>query len=322
MDFYSLKNSILFNISLQSKELFHSNFLGYLFEKYPDIFFSVIGEEQIKITEIKRESNNTDILIFGEKNYVIENKIKDIAKMGQLKKISDKILQKKKSIENFYLFSLLGDNVKDKENSVWKEIGYTEIVSVLEEYNYNDEYLSLIVKDYCCFVKILISSLENIFSDCTKYIFYAYDNERYDNFKEIRMHDLFLKHGMSLYLQYFNDNFNKDNSIITNYGINHARPSMDFRIEKDDLDVLIQVEDLEYRYAVECREDQLAYFENIGWFDPEWRSPKGLKYRTYKRKDTNTSGKMFYYQFEILNKDEDFDKLSKKIIKDINTMIN
>jgi len=312
MDFNSLKNSILFNISLQSKELFHSNFLEYLFRKYPDIFFKIIEEKQLKITDIKREVNNTDILILGEKKYIIENKIKDVAKIDQLNDYS----KNNETIDGFYLFSLLGNNIQTKE-CIWKEIGYKKIINILECYNFNNDYLSLIVKDYCSFVSILINSLD-IYNNCSKYIFYSSGNELYNKFKEIRMHDLFLKYGMSLFLQYFNENFNKNNIINTNYGINNSRPTMDFLIRKNDLNVLIQIEDLEYRYAVVCKENQLEYFERIGWFNPKWQSKRGLNYRSYNDK----YGKKFYYQFELLKRNEDFNILSEKIINDIMKIMN
>jgi hypothetical protein len=310
MDLDILKGSVLFNISLQSKELFHSNFLEYIFRRYPDIFFFFFFEKQTKISEIKREAKNTDILILGDKNYIIENKIKDVAKIDQL----DRIYNKFESIDGYYLFSLLGNNIHTK-GCIWKEIGYSKIVTVLKNYDFKDKYISLIVDDYCNFLEVIIKSF-SIYNKCTNYNFFSSKNKLYNQFKEIRMHDLFLKNGMSIFIQYFNANYNKDNKIKTDYSINNTRPTMDFLKKVKGLNVLIQIEDLEYRHAVVCKENQLKYFEKNGWFNQKWTSKRGLNYRSYK----DRNGRKFYYQFELIEPNEKFSNLSKKIISDLNNI--
>jgi hypothetical protein len=161
-------------------------------------------------------------------------------------------------------------------------------------------------------VEILIDAL-GIYEDCTQYIFYSSKNENYKKYKKVRMHDVFLKYGMSLFIQYFNKNYNKNSNIITLYDVFNTRPTMTFVKKVNGFDTGIQIEDLEYRYFVVCKERDLKKFENKGWLNPDWKSKTGKKYRKYKDKN----GKYFYYQFDLIVPNQDFNSLSKKIIKDM-----
>lgn len=101
--YLALKESPLFNLSLASKELFHSNFIAWYAENFPKNFVDFINENGIcdvcfndAITEdgkwrtdwkILRESNNYDVCIKDDKGYirlVIENKVKSIPYKEQL----------------------------------------------------------------------------------------------------------------------------------------------------------------------------------------------------------------------------------------------
>ena len=91
-----LKKSPIFNLSLSSKELFHSNFLSWLAESYNEefgnIFIKYLKEEpsDSRIEDIKREKKNID-LSFKYSNgqeLLIENKIKSIPYAEQLIKYS------------------------------------------------------------------------------------------------------------------------------------------------------------------------------------------------------------------------------------------
>ena len=123
--------------------------------------------------------------------------------------------------------------------------------------------------------------------------------------------------GMSVFMHYFNQHHNTDNSITTNYGIHRSLPTMDFSL-KNNPHILIQIEDLEYRRAAICKENELNRFEKTGWFDPQWKSKTGLNYRSFNDKD----GKKFYYQFEPIKPNEDFSALSEKIVNDLQTITN
>ena len=106
----NLKDSPLFNLSLTNKELFHSNFIAWLGEQYPNIFVELIN----KLLNgsypnwckgllpdnliIKREHKNFDISVFEKSDnskinprLVIENKVKSVPTKKQLNEYEDKI---------------------------------------------------------------------------------------------------------------------------------------------------------------------------------------------------------------------------------------
>ena len=79
MDTDKLKKSAMFNLSLASKELFHSNFLDWLISVNKDgmseVFSNLLNDE-VKIIDCDREKNNFDLYINCENDLtiIIENK--------------------------------------------------------------------------------------------------------------------------------------------------------------------------------------------------------------------------------------------------------
>ena len=97
-----LRTSPLSNLSLSSKELFHSNFLYWLSKNEPDLFKELISELSNKKTnlnniewDVKREFLNLDLSIIDSSNnniiFVIENKVKSIPYKEQLVDYNKKI---------------------------------------------------------------------------------------------------------------------------------------------------------------------------------------------------------------------------------------
>jgi len=90
MEISYLRSSPLFNLSLGSKELFHSNFLAWLFELYPRELGGALSRflkdrsGDVAITNVLRELKNRDLTIhFGNgQELVIENKVNEILKAG------------------------------------------------------------------------------------------------------------------------------------------------------------------------------------------------------------------------------------------------
>ena len=113
-----LKTSPMFNLSLSSKELFHSNFLYWIWKLNPNAFKCLIAEllnvspDSLKWEnewEVVREYNSFDLGVkycdtesnneetgarkirYGDVLLVIENKVKSIPYKAQLKKYVDKV---------------------------------------------------------------------------------------------------------------------------------------------------------------------------------------------------------------------------------------
>lgn len=91
-----LRENPIYNLSLGSRELFHSNFLAWLFETYPQMLEALIGKEQETPVEVKREERNLDLIIdheMGGQAYsiVVEVKVKDAPRPEQLMEYDQEI---------------------------------------------------------------------------------------------------------------------------------------------------------------------------------------------------------------------------------------
>lgn len=101
-----LRKSPMFQLSLSSKELFHSNFLYWIWQVSPTMFQYMISqlfmkagrpidhEEWPEYYEVHREYNNFDLCVIskndesdkqGKVRLVVENKVKSIPRLSQLK---------------------------------------------------------------------------------------------------------------------------------------------------------------------------------------------------------------------------------------------
>ncbi|MDR3302777.1 MAG: PD-(D/E)XK nuclease family protein [Spirochaetaceae bacterium] len=317
--FIALKNSVMFNLSLSSKELFHSNFLAYLFKYDNSLFCKIIGVEPFPFN-VEREHKNIDIEIIGKnKKYLIENKVKDIIECEQIEKIETNC--KYDGYEVFYLFSLLGNNLEliEKKDKLWKEIGYEEIINKLIKHDFHDDYLNKIKNDYCDFTANMIYLIKEQYHECGKYIIHS-ENTIIAKFREIKLHDLFMKYGMSHFVGFFKKKCT--NSIKIQLNINHAKATMTFSKILNGIEYGIETEDADYRrFIIANNLEARKYFENIGWFDKAWKSSSGKNYLQYGGKKYN--GATFWYQNGFPDrkiKDISYDDLTKFIIHDINSV--
>lgn len=177
-----LKKSPMFNLSLSSKELFHSNFLywlstlnnGDIFKGMVKVCFGVDGLPDGY--EIKREYNNFDLCVVKKENevnknktrivekllLVIENKVKSIPTIEQLQKYDDKIRTKWPKSENVkkILLSLTANDINpytnENEDNPWVGVGYDRVCDFLENVKINESYEQSLIKDYCLFMRNMI----------------------------------------------------------------------------------------------------------------------------------------------------------------------
>jgi len=315
--FENLNNSIMFNLSLSSKELFHSNLLGYLFSRDNTLFSKIVRIKNLTTKEVKREHNNIDIEIIcnDDRKYLIENKVKDIIDCDQL----DKIQTKNKNYEKYYLFSLLGNNLKnlDKKYPLWEEVGYEHIITVLKKHRFNDETVDLIKNDYCAFMSDMISLLQEHYSKCDKYL--LSDDNLLKQYEKIRLHDVFQKYGVSHFVNYFRNKYrDKEIKATHDYIKNGIMTFSPKETNNGEYKIEIQIENGEYRKTIvgpiKSKKELLGKFEAIGWFDKDWRSTKRkLPYRSYDHKD----GTKRWYQIPINVNKMSYDDLAEKIKTDL-----
>jgi len=209
-----LNNSPLFNFSLGSKELFHSNFLHWLACNYSlevgSAFSKFIDENKsnnLKLKEREREKQNIDLtFIFkddltGEnQTLIVENKVKSLPTLSQLEEYS----KNHNSNKNYLLLSLYKPEFIDENNQViindtikWNFLSYKELAILIKNIKPKTDYDKFIIDDYVSFIENLSLLESAIIIDWEKDIFNFCSGDEIDaeiNFRKLRIHDFYLKH--------------------------------------------------------------------------------------------------------------------------------
>jgi hypothetical protein len=222
-----LKKSPIFNLSLSSKELFHSNFIAWVVETYPEEMGGLFAEkfniktDSLNITNLYREKNNIDIAFkIGSIPVYIENKVKSLPYKAQLDKYAELKDIKNDDTAVLVLLSMrrptfFNHNIYKFNNKKWLYVGYEELLEVLgkltneialkhlqdsknchKQHNgLNHFYNHFLIKDYIGFVEKVLKILERV---GTVNLINLYNKETDDakqlvGLRDIRMHDLFQK---------------------------------------------------------------------------------------------------------------------------------
>ena len=212
----SLKKSPLFNLSLASKELFHSNFLAWLIENNSSAFlkeFPAYLHDELEIKDfdsaevydsvakhseefgVDRERQNFDLSFylknFNSKRFVIiENKLKSLPREQQLTDYSEKV--KKEGNVNFtgILLSLIKPKFILPDNWTWWS--YDQYLSFLGRFINSNKtsYHSHLINDYVHFTDNLRQLIPTELEDNH---FNFHSDRRLDVLRDLRIYDIFLK---------------------------------------------------------------------------------------------------------------------------------
>lgn len=203
-----LKHSPIANISLASKELFHSNFLAWVFNTYPVTINAVLSIARLEprasgeCVEVTREERSLDLVarIGDDRLLVIENKLKSLPYKEQLSRYeieAEKLDPSRDSCE-FVLLTLshLDCDGDDLPLDRWNHVDYgTLAASLLENMPRDaDPYHLAIVGDYAKFV----SALLRVAIDESKYVWSKAGSKLHGEdesawLKKHKLHDLFGK---------------------------------------------------------------------------------------------------------------------------------
>ncbi|PLT28159.1 PD-(D/E)XK nuclease family protein [Peribacillus deserti] len=329
--FELIKESPLFQISLTNKELFHSNFLKWLFENYPQIAETLFckNDTEFKLSEVKREKESRKdlILIFTKgkqkQKIIIENKFKSIPYFEQLDRYKKDI----KKNTTYVLLSLLEHN-PDKS---WILLPYKQLSRHIENFVPQIEetslYHSTMVKDYLNVVNELIKIPLEINWSEEQYFYYA-GHVEFKPYIDVRMHDflskakfLQMKHRLTLMIKELGIDYSyvKEwyNGRAGDLYINEAYTTnglIEFKYFLDDaLSIGVQVQGQKFCLFVEGKYqlnkmEEIAYslFEKELWFNFNLYEemehviyPLNGEWNTFKRK---TGGSMKYRYVKIHNK--------------------
>ena len=211
-ELYSLLSSLkalpLFNLSLCSKELFHSNFIAWLAENsiefhryflrylnYDDTEFHLTDLSKISVF---REKEHIDLWIQYTKNdgtkldLIIENKVKSLPRKSQLDEYKAKYDSLNKKEGNDAKFVLLSLAKPFFTLNDWQYMSYRDICSnVLKDIHFDNTYYYALLEDYRQFICTL-QQISDLLTGYYEKVKLSDDNVK-NLFKEIRMHDFYEK---------------------------------------------------------------------------------------------------------------------------------
>lgn len=267
----------MFYFSMSSLELFHSNFLAWLFGQNSHAFLKCFGVE-VKdnkeylidrefclgssmvdkkdkkwITDIAvfaRDRDNNDESCRGNLELIIENKIKSLPSNGQLKqqdKLADKI--NKKGICKKVLLTLF-DLPPSYPLCGFTSLKYVDLVYNIKEEYKNSSYFDTYVKDYC----EMIDTLQQIIDeDCVvqrnRQGILTF-HEHSDDLNTCGMQDAFRKYQAAQLAQKAISAFQSEysNQLVTGANLNHKRACTDIFLQLDkNLRAGVQIEHNQFR---------------------------------------------------------------------------
>lgn len=267
----SLKKSPLYNLSMANKELFHSNFLAWFGNKYKDLFKELIKQligswpADIQDFNILREYKHFDICIKDSSGprILIENKVKSVPTIEQL----DRYREEVKNDSCIYILLTMTTSLQNlKTAKGWEIITYKDLSAKLSNFKLADPYHLQLLKDYCKYVDNLQQIIEAFDSEE-----YYFSNEKDTKIKkDLRIHDICGKrkaqalyqkllnkcqeHKLSVVSEYKNLS---DKNILVEWGYTDL-PILEVRFKTQDDSIIIQIQDNQYRHAVEFYDDKIG----------------------------------------------------------------
>ena len=302
-----LKKSLIFQMSLGSKELFHSNVWAWLMEKEKDIIkvFFDVDLDKYEILGISRECKNRDIIIwlkeyYSNKKYylLVENKIKSLPTKEQLDKYTINLWDSELLAATFTgLINPFKENPQIKEIK-WRFINYNYIAKELEiivkrSTRFNDNEKQQII-EYCKFISCIDNVLNEELEKVENRLSYEYNADKpsdkskthYIGLDDLRIADLFIKLKGATFIDYVKQRENElpqidGYTLHIGQSFHNGKATLDVRYTtwKDDITpwlcLGIQLEGYQYRKIAErgCLKIDNPHFyiynefEQKGWFD-------------------------------------------------------
>lgn len=286
-----LKNSLLYQMSLGSKELFHSNVWAWLIEQDPSVI-AVFGIDPSLISRVKRvgrEEGNRDVSIYLDDDktgpvIVIENKLKSVPGREQLEKYQNALGNR------FFLGILTGivaPTIVNKDGKVevakkdWNFVRYSDIavrlLGVLAETKSQALIQSKeVVTEYC---RNVIAMDEIVVEKAESNLTPFWDRE----LDGLGLQDLINKVKASLFMRRFDDllmanGYDFGPAFEHGHGFHNKKNTVDFRFVssgEERLRIGIQIEGNQFRRFAQLRDNPEieAYDDKVfsvfkkSWFD-------------------------------------------------------
>ena len=256
----ALNANPMFHMSLASKELFHSNFLYWLWKLDANKFLTLLdklsgGEDSFckmnpKTIEVKREYQHFDLCVLEKDKplLVIENKVKSIPYVEQLNEYTGKLDGDCKKV----LLTLM-QYFPDKSNiSGWEIKHYNDLAVAIKESYVDTEYQTFI-DEYIKFISIL----HNLSTSWNPDNVLITKQTIYKVFENLRLHDLFGKLFFSRVAAELKKNLVEQGVDLSNISVSSSysdqMPLFDVTIRNvidTKTEFIIQVQGTSYRHAV------------------------------------------------------------------------
>jgi len=246
----NLKNSPIYSLSMCSLENFHTCFLKWIGQNYPQEFLRfLLNKEYTDNLNINFETQvrySKDVIldlqieiIDGENReyIIIENKLKSFPTQEQLIKYKNCFKDKKAT---FILLSLVS-NFELPDG--WKYISYQSLAETLSKISdFKNKYDEFLIKDYVNVVTVL----SNAFPKTSTGIYDFYEPNELD---EIGLKDIYVKYRTAEFVNYIEKKLNR-NDISVGYSFHNKKGTIDIvkPLNLSGCNIGIQIEGNQYRY--------------------------------------------------------------------------
>lgn len=284
--------SPMFNLSMASKELFHSNLLYWLAVAYRNQFKEIMRKLDAKVDswsdnwKCHREKYHFDLLITDEQEeqfyLVIENKVKSIPHTDQLDDYKEK-----SHLHNLeWMLLSLATNLPNREEiqkKGWIMRNYRELAYAIYYVlpSITNCYHRQLLEDYCkCILSLHNKQLSwNYKSDCSYNDQFVKGSEDEESLRIEDMRKKVLYSRLAAVLQeklnakmFTNKQIAEENgksdsgNVYVNYGMTRSMGLVDVKIRiKDNLMFVIQLQGVAYKHCVETLDkDGLDFVKGIG----------------------------------------------------------
>ncbi len=282
---FNVKTSPIFNLSMASKELFHSNMLYWISIAYRNKFVQIMNYLGVSTNKwpddwvAHREKEHFDLSITDKENkqyyLILENKVKSIPYKEQLKRYSKKI---KTGNPELVLLSLSTNLIGLDQLSGWKIKHYIDLASAIVEIlpDIHDFYHRMLLEDYFLVIKRLHElQKEWKINDIDSYIGKMVNADKEiealgldDMYKKVLYSQLAAKVMTDLHAKI---STNKEilnsqeegevGEVYVNWGMTRSTGLLDVKTRiHDNLLFVIQVQGSTYRHCVETLDKEINEF--------------------------------------------------------------
>jgi hypothetical protein len=356
-----LKNSPMYNLSLSSKELFHSNFLYWLgnnneTRKIFDYIIQKLSKYEnfeLEIETLEREKNKFDLYFESKdgKVFVIENKVKSFPNLKQLKDY-----QTFKNNADYYI--LLSLFTTEKNTAPWIKVSYNKLADELEagmknldSTTTNFNLLKNIIQDYIGFIRNLhaISELiqkeKNIkeseschYKDATLYIHLEKGKTRLEDFY---IKAKYAQIAEEVFEQIKNDpivqqkqlvvgqdaNIFEDNiDISVSHGFTRSDGLVDIKVMAKNFVYSIQIQGIQHKRGFESEPksgiEMPKAIEPLHAEERDWVDFKNINEHPANRNEYNQYGIEFRYKYYNIDKKTTTQNLIDLIVEDTINCLN